>query len=67
MMIINLFINLITFIVFGYLIGRLKPDFSIALIINLIAASLLCKFGANPPSSPTEVASPLFLRTDFRW
>ena len=23
--------------------------------------------GANPPSSPTEVASPFFLRIAFRW
>ena len=40
----------------------LKPDFSIALEINLIASSVFFKFGAKPPSSPTLVLSTIAFR-----
>tara|TARA_B100001173_G_C15869127_1_gene496437 strand:- start:500 stop:676 length:177 start_codon:yes stop_codon:yes gene_type:complete len=36
-----------------------KPELLIASIINLIASSLDSKFGAKPPSSPTEDEKPL--------
>jgi len=35
----------------------LKPDFSIACIINSIASSFVFNDGAKPPSSPTVVES----------
>ena len=43
----------------------LYPAFSIASIIISIASSLLFKLGANPPSSPTLVAKPLFFNIFF--
>ena len=39
------------------------PAFSIALRMYWIASSSLARFGAKPPSSPTEVASPSALRS----
>jgi hypothetical protein len=42
------------------------PAFSIASTITCKASSLLFKLGANPHSSPTEVANPLDLRIAFK-
>ena len=38
----------------------------IALMIRSKASSLFSKLGAKPPSSPTDVARPFFLRIDFK-
>ena len=42
------------------------PAFLIASMIASIVASLDERFGANPPSSPTAVTKPCFLRIDFK-
>ena len=44
----------------------LNPDFSIAFTISFNASSFLFIIGAKPPSSPTEVDSPLFLIKIFK-
>ena len=45
----------------------LKPDFSIASIINSIASSFVFNDGAKPPSSPTVVESFLLFISDFNF
>ena len=44
----------------------LYPAFSIASIITCIASSLVERFGANPPSSPTAVLRPMSFNTFLR-
>ncbi|MBA7676549.1 hypothetical protein ES703_84791 [subsurface metagenome] len=44
----------------------LYPAFSTASKIYNIAFSFVFKFGANPPSSPTDVEYPLLLRMFFK-
>ena len=43
-----------------------KPAACIASIMTSQASSLLLRFGANPPSSPTPVAYPLDCKIFFR-
>ena len=42
------------------------PAFCIASRITSIPSSFEDKFGAKPPSSPTDVLYPLFYRTSFK-
>ena len=44
----------------------LYPAFSIAVMIIFTASSLDERFGANPPSSPTDVFNPFDFKTAFR-